>query len=61
MYDPDLEEYTNVKTVSSDFGCANIMQLTKKTTYKFRVRGFVKSGSKKYYGDYGKTYRLKTK
>lgn len=61
MYDPDLEEYTKVKTVSSDFGCANIMQLTKKTTYKFRVRGFVKSGSKKYYGDYGKTYRLKTK
>lgn len=60
MYDPDLEEFTKVKTVSSDFSSANITQLKKGTTYKFRVRGFVKSGSKKYYGEYGKTYKLKT-
>ena len=60
MYDPDLEEFTKVKTVSSDFSSANIIQLKKGTTYKFRVRGFVKSGSKKYYGEFGKTYKLKT-
>ena len=60
MYDPDLEEFTKVKTVASDFSSANIIQLKKGTTYKFRVRGFVKSGSKKYYGEFGKTYKLKT-
>ena len=49
-----------VKTVASDFSSANIIQLKKVTTYKFRVRGFVKSGSKKYYGEFGKTYKLKT-
>lgn len=49
-----------VKTVASDFSSANIIQLKKGTTYKFRVRGFVKSGSKKYYGEFGKTYKLKT-
>lgn len=61
MYDPDLEEYTKVKNVSSDFTSATIKNLKKGTTYKFRVRGYVKVSSKKYYGEYSKTCKMKTK
>lgn len=61
MYDPDLEEYTKEKNVSSDFNSATIKNLKKKTTYKFRVRSYVKVGSKKHYGEYSKVCKMKTK
>lgn len=61
MYDKDFDEYTKVKNVSKDFSSATITELKKKTTYKFKVRGYVKCGSKKYYGDYSNVFMVKTK
>ncbi|BBF42575.1 hypothetical protein lbkm_1259 [Lachnospiraceae bacterium KM106-2] len=61
MYDKDLKEYAKEKTVSKGFSTATISGLKKKTTYKFKVRAFVKVGSKKYYGDFSKPYTAKTK
>lgn len=60
MYDKDLEEYTKVKTVSKDFSSATISDLKKNSTYKFKIRAFVKVGSKKSYGETGKIYKAKT-
>jgi hypothetical protein len=61
MYDTDLGEYVKVKNVSKDFNSATISKLKKGTTYKFKIRAYVKSGSKTYYGDYSKVYKVKTK
>lgn len=60
MYDPDLEEYTKVKAVSKDFTSATISDLKKGQTYKVKVRGYVKVGSKKYYGEFSNTFKAKT-
>jgi hypothetical protein len=61
MYDPDLEEYTKVKTVDADFNTATITGLDANTTYKFKVRAYVKSGSTTAYGDFSKEVKQKTK
>jgi hypothetical protein len=61
MYDTDLGEYVKVKNVSKDFNSATISNLKKGTAYKFKIRAYVKSGSKTYYGDYSKVYKVKTK
>lgn len=60
-YDPDLEEFTKVKTVKGSFNTATIQGLKKGTTYSFKVRAYVKSGSKTYFGDYSKVCKVKTK
>jgi hypothetical protein len=61
MYDIDLEEYVKVKNVSKDLHVAPTTKLKKGTTYKFKIRAYVKKGSKKYYGEYSKVYKAKTK
>lgn len=60
MYDRDVEEYVRVKTVGS-FSKTTIYGLRKNKTYKFKIRGYVTSGGKKYYGEYSKTLKAKTK
>jgi hypothetical protein len=59
MYDPDLEEYTLVKTVKSG-NSARISDLSKNTTYKFKIVAYVKSGSKTYAGAKSAVYKAKT-
>lgn len=61
MYDTDLGEFAKEKNVSSYFSSAYIKNLKSGTTYKFRVRSYVKVGSKKYYGEYSKVCKMKTK
>lgn len=59
MYDRDLEEYVRVKTTSSN--TALIKGLKKGTTYRFRIRAYMTSGSKKYYGSFSGVFKAKTK
>jgi hypothetical protein len=59
MYDPDLEEYTLMKTVKSG-NSARISDLSKNKTYKFKVVAYVKSGKKTYNGDMSAVYKAKT-
>jgi hypothetical protein len=59
MYDPDLEEYTLVKNVKSG-NSARISDLSRNTTYKFKVVAYVKSGSKTYAGAESAVYKAKT-
>lgn len=61
MYDTDLEEYVKVKTVDGDFNKATISGLKKNTTYSFKIRAYIKSNSKKVYGEYSKVIKVKTK
>lgn len=61
MYDTDLEEYVRIKSVSKDFASATVTDLKKSHTYKFMVRGYVKVGSKKCYGEYSNVFKAKTK
>lgn len=61
MYDPDLEEYVKVKNVSKDLSSATIEGLQTGTTYKFKVRAYIKNDSKKYDGKCSKVYKAKTK
>lgn len=60
-YDPDLGEFTKIKTVKGNFNTATIRGLKRGTTHSFKVRAYIKSGSKNYYGDYSKAYKVKTK
>lgn len=60
MYDRDLEEYTKVKTTTNSLNTVAITGLKKFSTYKFKVRAYVKNGSKKAYGDYSKEIIAKT-
>lgn len=60
MYDADLEEYTKVKTVGGDFNVTTISGLKKNKTYSFKVRAYVKDGSKKVTGDFSKIAKIKT-
>ena len=59
IYDKDLEEYTPVKSTS--FNNLYVSGLKKKTYYKFKIRAYVKDGSKKVYGAYSKVFTAKTK
>lgn len=61
MYDSDLEEYTKVKSTDGKASTALVKNLNKGTTYKFRIRAYVKNGSKKYYSEFGATYKASTK
>jgi hypothetical protein len=61
MYDPDLSEYTLVKTQDGSFNSATIQDLSKNTKYTFKIRYYMKSGSKKYYSKFSKTVTVKTK
>lgn len=61
MYDRDLEEYVSVKTVNGNFNKTTIYGLKKNKSYKFKIRGYITSGSKKYYGSYSKKLTVKTK
>ncbi|MCC8045180.1 MAG: fibronectin type III domain-containing protein [Clostridiales bacterium] len=61
MYDKDLEEYTVVKSVNGSLNSATISGLKKGTTYKFKIRAYVKYNSKKYYGAYSTVYKVTTK
>lgn len=59
-YDSDLEEYEKVKSVSGDFSSATINDLKKNTKYEFKIRAYVKDGSKKYYGENSKKIIIST-
>lgn len=60
-YDTTTKKYAKIKSVKSGFSTANITGLSSDTSYKFKVRSFVKVGKKTYYGDYSKVLAVKTK
>ena len=59
MYDTDLEEYTLVATAKGSINSARIKDLSKNTSYKFKVRAVLKSG-KSYNGEFSKVITVKT-
>lgn len=59
IYDTDIEEFDLVKTVSGN--AVTIEGLDSGTKYKFKIRAYVKNGSKKYYGKYSDVYKASTK
>lgn len=61
MYDPDLEEFTRVKTIKGDFNTATIRGLKRGKTYSFKVCAYVKSSSKNNFGSFSKVCKAKTK
>lgn len=66
-YDSDFAEYTKIKTVKgyTNNTCfvrsINGVSLKKGKSYKFRVKAYIKSGSKYYYGPTSKTITVTTK
>ncbi len=62
MYDNDFKEYSLVKTVKNGkTTSARITDLEKKTSYKFKVRSYIKSNGKNTYSDFSKVLTAKTK
>lgn len=59
MYDVDLEEYTLVATTKGAVNSARVKDLSKNTSYKFKVRAVLKAG-KNYNGAYSKVVTIKT-
>lgn len=58
FYDPDLEEYEKLKSVSGT--TANIKDLDSNTEYTFMVRACIKDGSKVYKGAFSDDFKTKT-
>ena len=61
MYDPDLEEFTKVKTAAGSSKSAVIKNLKRNTTYTFKIRGIVKYNGKRYYGDFSSAFKARTR
>ena len=60
MYNKDSGEYKKVKTVKGNQNMAIISKLKKGSRYRFRIRAYIKSGEKKYFGDYSNVYHMKS-
>lgn len=60
MYDKDLEEFTQVKSVDGDFNTATIRKLNRNRSYTFKIRCYVKNGTKKYFSAYSNDLTVKT-
>ena len=61
MYDPELEEFTKIKTIKGDLNTVRIQGLKREKTYSFKIRAYVRSGSKNNFGDPSKVCKVKTK
>lgn len=58
MYDASAKKYVRKAVVSKN--TATIKNLKAGTTYTFRVRAYIKSDSKYYYGDFSDSFKVKT-
>ncbi len=61
-YDKDFKEYSLEKTVKKGASSSvRITGLRKKTSYKFKVRAYLKANGKNNYGEFSKVITVKTK
>ena len=59
QYNAKTKKWSKVKTVSSKYDYAYIKSLKSGTTYKFRIRAYLKSGKTYYYSAYSSTASVK--